>query len=129
MALAALNGFTIIYGFDISAAMCIAAADSLTSIRTRYPQTKIIIDQGNAREYEVADTVGIIFLFNPFDNSIMQAFAEQVMKSLKRKPRNMKLLYANPVDKALWLEHGFKEVFHFKKMEWLEGTILHYVSK
>jgi hypothetical protein len=56
----------------------------------------------------------------------MKAHLKQVMRSLKRRPRTLKVLYANPVHKSVWLEAGFEEIYHFSKMKYLEGSVLVY---
>lgn len=129
LAMAAYAGFTAIYGFDISADMCLQATQSLQDIQKQFPKTHFDITVANANEYDVPDDVGVIFLFNPFDGLVMQDFIAQVMLSLRRKSRNLLVLYANPVHKSNWTKEGFTEVYAFQKMKWLEGVVLLYQQK
>jgi len=87
------------------------------------------VDCKNADEYVVPTDVGVLFLFNPFDHIIMEAFIQNVQQSLLLKPRPLKVLYANPVCKKTWLAHGFEETYHFKKMGLIEGSVFSYLPK
>jgi hypothetical protein len=78
----------------------------------------------NAANYQIPDEVDTLFLFNPFDKAIMAPFAKNVMESIIRRPRKFTILYANPLCKDIWLSLGFKETFHFKKLHYLEGSVL-----
>ena len=74
--------------------------------------------------YYIPETVGVIFLFNPFDAVIMDVFIRKVSESLQRKNRPMKILYANPQCKQQWLDAGFKETASFVKLRYLQGSVL-----
>jgi hypothetical protein len=74
--------------------------------------------------YTIPETVGVIFLFNPFDHVIMEEFIAKVEDSLRRKQRPLKILYANPQCKQQWLDAGFEETDSFVKMNFLKGSVL-----
>jgi hypothetical protein len=57
----------------------------------------------------------------------MEPLAIRTAEHLKKFPRRLWLLYANPVHKSCWIAVGFKEVKHFKKMRYLEGSVLEYL--
>jgi SAM-dependent methyltransferase len=129
LAMAAHHGFGQVYGFDLSAPLCTESQKLALEMETIFPQCFIQVDCKNADEYEVPTDVGVLFLFNPFDQIIMEAFVQNVMQSLHLKPRPLKVLYANPVCKKTWLDQGFIETYHFKKMTYLEGSVLSYLPK
>lgn len=120
-------GFSSVYGIDISPRLCHLAILQAHAAEQRYNQLAVAVDCVNAAEYDVPDEITIIFMFNPFDTFIMKAFVQRVMESLHRNPRTIKVLYANPVHKSLWIEAGFEEIFHFSKMKYLEGSVLRYL--
>lgn len=126
IALAAYEGFREIHGFDISAEMVFEALKRTDYLKERYPDTICHTTQANALHYVVPTSVGVVFLFNPFDALIMQGFVVKVLESLQSRPRPMTILYANPVHKVCWLEAGFVETYHFKKMTYLEGSVLRF---
>jgi SAM-dependent methyltransferase len=129
MAMAAQKGFRNIYAFDIAAPLCIAAAVLAEKLEQQFSSLTIQVDCIDAAEYAFPDDAGVVFLFNPFDDHIMKSFAASALQSLQRKPRPLKILYANPVHAQVWLNIGFTERFHFRKMRWLEGSIFEFEPK
>jgi SAM-dependent methyltransferase len=124
LALAAAYGFKNIIGIDFSQKLCNEAAVVCTAIQDTYPDRSVTITCADARQYDIPDTVGVIFLFNPFDASVMSGFIQKVTESLLRKKRSLTILYANPQCKDLWLEAGFKETASFVKKKYLKGSVL-----
>lgn len=124
LAIAAAYGFKHITGIDFSPRLYNDALETATALENRYADCKVDIVCADARKYDIPDQVGVIFLFNPFDEVIMNDFIDQVMESLIRKPRALKILYANPQCKQLWLDAGFKEVDTFQKLKYLRGSVL-----
>ena len=124
LAMGAAYGFSDIIGIDFSKKLCDAAANVGRIIKTKYPESSVRIECADARYYCIPETVGVIFLFNPFDALVMDAFIQKVFESLHRKNRPLKVLYANPQCKQQWLESGFKEIASFVKMRYLQGSVL-----
>ncbi len=124
LAMGAAYGFSDIIGIDFSKKLCDAAAKVCRSIKSRYPDTSITIECVDARHYCIPDTVGVIFLYNPFDAVVMDKFIQKVSESLSRKNRPLKILYANPQCKQQWLDAGFQETASFVKMIYLQGSVL-----
>lgn len=129
MAMAAHNNFGRVYGFDLAAPLCAKSQTLASELETIFPDCFIQVNCKNADEYVVPTDVGVLFLFNPFDHIIMEAFVKNVMHSLLLKPRPLKVLYANPVCKNILLQHGFIETYHFKKMTYLEGSVFSHLPK
>jgi SAM-dependent methyltransferase len=124
LAMGAAYGFSNIIGIDFSKKLCNAAANVCRGIKNKYPDRSITIECADARHYCIPETVGVIFLFNPFDAVVMDEFIKKVSESLCRKNRPLKILYANPQCKQQWLEAGFKEIALFAKMRYLRGSVL-----
>jgi len=124
LAMAAAYGFKHITGIDFAPRLYNDALETATALENRYADCKVDVVCADARKYDIPDQVGVIFLFNPFDEVIMNDFIDQVMESLIRKPRALKILYANPQCKQLWLDAGFKEVATFQKLKYLRGSVL-----
>jgi SAM-dependent methyltransferase len=120
LVIAAAYGFKNIIGIDFSQKLC----DEAAAVCTAIPNRSVTITCADARQYDIPDAVGVIFLFNPFDASVMSGFIQKVTESLSRKKRPLKILYANPQCKDLWLEAGFKETASFVKKRYLKGSIL-----
>ena len=116
--------FSRIIGVDFSHVLCADARTNSESLMAKYEALLIETICADAAEYTIPTTVTTIFLFNPFDNLIMQKMLQRLKESIAEKPRPVKILYANPVCKNLFLKAGFIETFYFKKMTFLEGSVL-----
>ncbi len=124
MAIAAAHGFKAITGIDFSPQLCAAATRLADELIPRHPGLSAEVLCMNVRDYSVPDTVGVIFLFNPFSEEMMTIFAAQVTASLHRRPRRLTVLYANPQCRQCWLDAGFTETATFTKLEHLKGSVL-----
>ena len=124
LAMGASYGFTNIIGIDLSKKLCDIARTVCRGIKTRRPDISFTIECTDARHYRIPETVGVIFLFNPFDSVVMDEFIRNVKESLDRKNRPLKILYANPQCKQQWLDAGFTEIASFEKLRFLKGSVL-----
>ncbi len=124
LAMGAAYGFQALAGIDLSPRLYQASIRMRDSLYDRYKDIRINISCEDARDYTIPETVGVIFLFNPFDETIMEAFIGKVKESLQRQQRPLKILYANPQCKQQWLDAGFQETDSFVKMEILKGCVL-----
>ncbi len=113
LAIASAYGFASVTGIEISPRLIKAI-----------PPDRCTIHCIDARHYDIPDHIGVIFLFNPFDEIVMKAFIGKVMESLRRNSRPMKVLYANPRCRQLWLDAGFEETEAVVKMTFLQGCVL-----
>jgi SAM-dependent methyltransferase len=124
LAMGAAYGFSDIIGIDLSQKLCDAAANVCRNIKARYPGISITVECADARHYNIPETVGVIFLFNPFDEVVMEEFIRKVFESLQRKNRPLKILYANAQCRQQWLDAGFTETASFVKLRYLQGSVL-----
>lgn len=60
------------------------------------------VTQCDARDFDLLDKYDVIYLFNPFGKNTMEAFLHHVEASLRRRPRELTVIYANPDQRALW---------------------------
>ncbi|MGX5816690.1 class I SAM-dependent methyltransferase [Chitinophaga lutea] len=114
LAIALHKGFTNVTGIDFSPSLCRDAQ--------QVKGAKIVCI--NARDYSIPDDTGVIFLFNPFEGNMMQAFIGNVRASLARRSRRIRVLYANPQCRHLWLDAGFRETHSFEHLQFLKGCVL-----
>ncbi|GAB2835337.1 methyltransferase domain-containing protein [Ferruginibacter profundus] len=124
MCVAAGKGFNKISGIDFAREFCIAAEKNLAIIKQRFPNLQYKVINNDAFYFEIPNDVDFIFMFNPFDEVIMDAVAENILESFEIVPRKITLLYANPLHKEKLLEVGFKQIYHTQKMNYLEAVIL-----
>lgn len=124
MCVAAHKGFTKVTGIDFSKSFCEAAEKNLLSTKQKLPHLQYNIINNDAFYFEIPNDVDCIFMFNPFDEVIMDGVAENILESFEIAPRTITLIYSNPLHKRQLLEVGFKEIYHTQKMNYLEAVIL-----
>jgi SAM-dependent methyltransferase len=118
------KGFNKVTGLELSKELCIAAEENLSITRKRFPALQYKVINNDAFYFEIPNDVDHIFMFNPFDDVIMDAVAENILESFEINPRTITLVYANPVYKQELLNVGFKEIYYTQKMQYLEALIL-----
>jgi predicted RNA methylase len=121
---AAAHGYTNIMGLDFHPRLCAIAIQNTASVSLRFPDATFRIINNDAFYFDIPETVSTIFLFNPFDTVIMSGVVQRIVASQTRKARTIRILYANPMDKGLFLNEGFKEIRYIKKLGYLEASIL-----
>ena len=121
---AAHYGYAKLTGIDFAAALCEAAKTNIKDVHHRFPLTQFNIICDDASDYKVQPDDIIFFFFNPFDETVMLEVAKNILKSLKEKPRDIFIVYLNPVHKEIFLSAGFTEEYHLQKLEYLELSIL-----
>ena len=124
LCVAAHRGFKKITGVDFSRKFCEQATKNLASTKNKIPAVNYDVIVGDAAEFRIPDDVDCILLFNPFDKVIMQIVSDNIDKSLQLNPRDMNIIYANPLYKTLFLEKRFSEIYHNKSYEYFEISIL-----
>lgn len=126
LCVAAYNGFNKVTGIDFSKEFCDKAIDNLRITINFYPQLQYSVVNVDASKSMIPDDVDCIFLFNPFDINIMKKAVKNIMISIEKKPRNLAIVYANPLYKQLFLEQNFIETHYSKRLNYLELSILNY---
>jgi len=124
MCVAAFNGYKNITGIDFSEKFCEDARCNLEKVKEKFSGINYTIHTGDAMNYDIPKTADCLFLFNPFDVVVMGAVVFNIMQSARMHPREILVVYANPLYEELFLEEGFKEIFHTKEMKYLEAAIL-----
>jgi len=124
MVVAAHYGFNNITGIDFAKALCLLAEKNIQNTRTLFPLTKFNIICDDVVNYRIQKDQTVFFFFNPFDEVVMLKVVKNILSSLKEKERKIYIMYANPVHKEIFLSAGFEEEFYFKKLQYLELSIL-----
>jgi CelD/BcsL family acetyltransferase involved in cellulose biosynthesis/SAM-dependent methyltransferase len=74
--------------------------------RLRGRRARIEVITGDAAELDYDDAT-VLFLYNPFGEPVMGRFIRQVKASLARRPRDLRIVYCNPVCRSLFIDAGF----------------------
>ncbi len=124
LCVAAHNGFNKITGIDFSKELCTAANENLMLTKQKNPSIEYKVINNDAFYFEIPTDADCIFMFNPFDDVIMNGVAENILESFEINPRDIYIIYVNPLYKEELTNLGFKQVYHTKKMKYLEAIIL-----
>src|SRR5665647_53539 len=127
MAVAAHYGFTKITGIDFAPALCLQATENIKRIQPLFPDAEFLINCDDAINYPIQKEDSVFFFFNPFDEIIMLEVVKNILKSLKENPREIQVIYINPLYKEIFLSAGFIEEYHLMKMDYLELSILSFL--
>ena len=111
-------------GIDFSEQLCGNALNNLRQVKEKIPSLQYSVVNKDAMNFDIPSTVDCIFLFNPFDVVVMGAVVNNILESAGKYPREIIVVYANPLYEELFLEEGFTEIFHTKEMKYLEAAIL-----
>ena len=123
MCVAAAFGVKKITGIELSKELYKNAQENIAATKVKYPSTEFKIYNNDAFYFEIDDNVDCVFMFNPFDETIMSGVMENIETSLDNNPRDMTIVYINPVEKHVLLEWGYEEIFHYQKKHYLEGSV------
>ena len=124
MSVAAYKGCNTVTGVDFSKELCDNAVNNLQRVKEKKPSLQFSVVNKDAMNFEIPPSVDCIFLFNPFDVVVMGAVVSNILESVEKNPRDLVVVYANPLYENLFLEEGFIEIFHTKEMKYLEAAIL-----
>ncbi len=125
LCVAAHHGFKKVTGIDISKELCADAKENLVLTQQKIPALEFAVVNNDAFYFMIPADADYIFMFNPFDEMIMSGVVENIIESLQQNPRSISIAYVNPLHKELFVKAGFKEVYHSKKMKYLEVSILY----
>ncbi len=124
LCVAASYGFQKLTGIDFSEHLCLAARNNLQITSQKFSSIDFSVINNDAFYFEFPKDADCIFLFNPFDEVIMSGVVKNMHISLQQHPRKIAVIYINPIYKDQFLKTGFKESYHFKKIKYLEVSIL-----
>ena len=124
LCVAAHKGARKVSGIDFSKEFCDQSKLNLLKTQQKFPGLQFNIWNNDAFYFEIPADADCIFMFNPFDEVIMSGVIENIEMSLEQHPRPITIIYANPLQKHLFLEAGYRQIFHTQKMKYLEAVVL-----
>jgi SAM-dependent methyltransferase len=62
---------------------------------------------GDAAEFTTYDPYSYIYMFNPFHRAVVEPVLQNIRRSLRRTPRELRIIYKNPTAEDLVLAAGF----------------------
>ena len=124
LCVAAHFGVQKVSGIDFSKEFCQVATKNLEITQQKLKQLDFKIYNNDAFYFEIPEDVDCIFMFNPFDDLIMSGVLDNIEESLDEHPRSMTIIYFNPMQKHMFLEHGYQVLHQDKKLTYLDFTVL-----
>ena len=82
------------------------------------PQPKSTIVVGDAAQFSVPDDVTIAYFFDPFRGRTLDAVVQNMIDSVDRRPRRLRLIYVNPTFGGQVLASG-----RFRLAKWQRGGL------
>ena len=113
-------GFRRITGVEFATELCAIARENIARYRRKTGiQTDIRIIEGDAVDYEVKDDDNYFFMFNPFSDALVEKVAQNIVRSLTTKDRQVFIIYNNPLSRGAVERQGFSLFMDYNAGEWL----------
>ena len=123
LAVAAYYGFTKITGVEFAKELCEVARKNIIPVQQKFSQKIFNVIHANAVDYKIENDTNVFFFFNPFDEVVMLAVAKNILTSLKENPREVYVVYINPIHKEIFMSAGFEQIFYYEKLKYIQATI------
>ncbi len=99
--------FQAIVGIELSPSLHGAAEDNIARYRSRHQRCfDIHALLANATAFEFPDEPLVLYFFHPFSDVIMRQVLDNLTKSLQACPRDVVIIYFNPVHQNLIADSG-----------------------
>jgi SAM-dependent methyltransferase len=90
--------FARVVGVELSADLSDVARRVVARERRRLRCPDVVIETADATEYAVPDDMTHAYLYNPFNGETFERVCANIVASLDRAPRPLRLIYLNPVE-------------------------------
>ena len=124
MVVAAYYGFEKIIGLEFGKQLCEVAKKTIIPVQQLFPQKVLNVYYTDASHYKIDDHANVFFFFNPFNEIVMQQVIKNILYSLKSLPREVFVIYINPIHKEIFLSAGFEQIFDYQKYYYIQVSIL-----
>jgi SAM-dependent methyltransferase len=108
--LASWYRFERIIGVDLDPRMTAIARQNLARARGPRRVRSVEILEQDARMVALPDRLRVAFLFNPFVGPVFRTVVQRLADNADRNAMPLRLIYANPVEKAVLASLGFTQV-------------------
>jgi hypothetical protein len=107
-----------VVGVEINAELADFARQLVTAHRREYRCHEVEVVLGDAARFRIPDDLTIAFMFDPFRGKTMDAVLGNLIDSIDRNPRPVRLIYVNPTQGDRVLTTG-----RFQLTKWLRGGL------
>lgn len=95
---AATHPYQHVLGIDLSPELARIARNNLEQGRRKMVCNQVRIEVADAATFVIPDTVGTIFMYNPFRGVTMDRFMQNVLESFERLRREITVVLVNPTN-------------------------------
>jgi len=122
MIVAAHFGYTELWGVEIDARHA-AAAQALWE-RQAFSNIPFRMHCTDAAHFRIPDHIQTIFFYNPFRETVMEMVIARLMSSYRRAPREMYIIYFNPLYLEQFTAAGFSVMETLTRFRYVKGVLL-----
>jgi SAM-dependent methyltransferase len=124
LVVAAAHGYSNITGIELIEAYCRTAQANAEKYLKSHPGPKIVVHCLDAAHYRIPTGTQTIFLYNPFNETVLESVVDNIMASIRLQPRVVYVIYLNPLFREKFMTAGFQPLRTFKRFGYLEAAIL-----
>jgi hypothetical protein len=99
-----------VIGVELSDALHLIAEENLANTRPKLRARDVELVCADVLEYEIPADVTVIFFANPFTGEVFDSVVRRLVASQERHPRQLRVIYVNPIEERLLLAAGFQPV-------------------
>ncbi|MEU4773161.1 class I SAM-dependent methyltransferase [Micromonospora sp. NPDC023644] len=110
-----------VIGVEKSADLAEAARRNLGRARGPARLRRARVVTARVEDFDIPDSLTVGFLFNPFHGPVFDDLCARLADSARRRPRRLRIVYANPVEGDRLVAHGFEPTRSARKLalyEW-----------
>lgn len=124
LVVAAAEGFNNLLGVEIIYELSREAEHNLVHNKLKNKNYRFKILNDRAQDLEIPDDSSVFLFFNPFKEELMDEVLQRIMMSYRKNPRDLYVMYLNPVYKHVFFGQKFEQLYHVQKLTYLEGSLL-----
>jgi SAM-dependent methyltransferase len=107
---AAMYPFRRVIGVELVPDLADIARDNIRRALPKLRCKHVEIVTADVVNYEVPDDVTFVYFFDPFHGEIFSAVVQKLLASLRRRPRELTIIYFDPAEEQILLAAGAKLV-------------------
>jgi SAM-dependent methyltransferase len=126
---AAMYPFRRVIGVELVPDLADIARDNIRRALSKLRCKHVEIVTADVVNYEVPDDVTFVYFFDPFHGEIFSAVVQKLLASLRRRPRELTIIYFDPAEEQILLAAGAKLVKTTRGLrptrEWSQENAVH----
>jgi len=113
-------------GVELNSNLCEIARRNLSTLKI---EDVSILNKDATLIHDELDGYNYFYFYNPFTGSVFQRVIDNIILSLKRKPRPITIIYNYPLEKDLILKSGYFDLIHSYTPFFFGGEFLIFKSR